>query len=150
MPSVKSREQGFYYAHPQNRFWSVLSAVYGVSDLQTAEQKTIFLLKHHIALWDVIASCNIESSSDASIKNAVPNDLSVVFSKADIKAVFTTGTKAFSLYNRFYGGSAFLKPTLLPSTSPANCRITTKKLIKEYSVIKDYTHGNIQNHGGIL
>lgn len=134
MPSLKSRQAVFFYAHPQNRFWSVLSAVLNCPPPMTVEQKKDMLLLHHIALWDVIGSCEISGSSDSSVRNAVPNDFSLIFDVADIKQVFTLGKTATELYKKFTG----VNPIYLPSTSPANNAVSTEKLIQAFSVILDY------------
>ena len=99
-PSVKSREQRFFYGHPQNRFWKVLAAVFGCALPQTIEEKIAMLLANGVALWDVIASCEITGSSDASIRNAVPNDLSPIFAAADIRAVYCNGATSYNLYQK--------------------------------------------------
>lgn len=134
MPSVKSREVGFYYAHPKNRFWFVLEQVFN----ETIEDKKEFLLKNHIALWDVFASCDIKGSSDASIKNAIPNDLENLINKSNIKVIFTTGKTAYKYYLKFFKDKINLPVFCLPSTSPANCKIKDKELIEEYKLIQKY------------
>lgn len=132
MPSVKSREQQFYYGHPQNRFWKVLAAVFGAQVPGTIGEKKDFLLKNHVALWDVIESCDIIGSSDSSIKNVKENDMRVILEAADISAVFANGGKAGELFLKFCrqyidgeGKPAFIK---LPSTSPANAAWTVERL----------------------
>ena len=130
-PSVRSRTDNFYYGHPQNRFWKVTAAVFGEAPPQTVDEKKAFLLKHGIALWDVIASCEIENSSDQSIRNAVVNDLSEILDTADIRAVFTNGKAADKLYRKYHGDTAIC----LPSTSPANAAWTMEKLEQAWSVI---------------
>lgn len=100
-PSVKSREQMFFYGHPQNRFWRVMAALLGADVPQTVEEKRAFLLANHIALWDVIASCDIAGSSDASIRNAVPNDLTPILETASIRQIFTNGGTAHRLYRKY-------------------------------------------------
>lgn len=121
-PSVKSREAAFFYGHPQNRFWKVVSGVLGCDCPQTIEEKRTMLLAHHIALWDVIASCRIEGSSDSSIRDAVPTDLSDVLAHAPIQAVFCNGQTAFRLYGRYQEQEiAFRRrsfPRLAPQTRP--------------------------------
>ena len=97
MPSPKSRAAGFYYAHPQNRFWKTLAAVFGVPPFLSTEEKRAFCAERGIALWDVIAECDITGASDASVKNAVPNDFSLIFTACDIKTIFTTGKLAHDL-----------------------------------------------------
>mgnify|MGYP004505013503 FL=1 len=133
-PSPASREIGFYYGHKQNRFWRVLSEILGEPVPPSAEDKTKLLLKRKIALWDVIYSCEINGASDVSIKNAVPNDFSVITSAANIKQVFTTGKTAAALYRRFTGQDAFA----LPSPSPANCAASLDTLVAAYRAILDY------------
>ena len=100
-PSVKSREQNFFYGHPQNRFWRVISAVLGEECPKTVEQKREMLLKHGVALWDSIASCDIVGSSDSSIKNVVPNDIGIILKSADIRAIFTNGKTSDKYYNMY-------------------------------------------------
>lgn len=134
LPSPKSRDAGFFYMHPQNRFWRILAAVFGQEEPKTVEQRKRFALEHKIAMWDVIAECDITGASDASIKNAVPNEFSVITSKADIRAVLTTGKTAGDLYKRFTGNESIT----LPSPSPANCAMSFDTLVGKYKVILDY------------
>lgn len=134
MPSVKSRSVGFYYAHPQNRFWPTLEIVMNEKIID----KTEFLLNHHIALWDIFASCEIKGSSDASIKNAKPNDIEKVIKESNIKVIFTTGKTAYKYYLKFFKDKIDLPVISLSSTSPANCKIKSEELVEEYSVIKKY------------
>lgn len=119
-PSAKSRECGFFYGHPQNRFWRVLARICDCECPATIDEKKQMLLKNNIALWDVIHSCDIVGSSDSSIKNVVPNDLSVIFNAADIKQVFVNGRKAESLYKKYIEKDAGMAAICLPSSSPAN------------------------------
>ena len=137
-PSVKSREQGFFYGHPQNRFWKVVSAVCKKSLPETIDEKKHFLLSSHIAVWDVIASCNITGSSDSSIKNVVPNDLSIIFNKADIKQIFVNGKAAEKFFNKYIGCKTDKKAVCLPSTSPANAAWSVERLVHEWNVITKY------------
>lgn len=132
MPSPASRETGFYYGHPQNRFWRVLSAVYNEETPQTVEEKKAFLLRNRIALWDVLSSCDITGASDRSIRNPVPNDIASLLSKTQIKRVFTTGKKAYALYTRLCLPQTGLEAVLLPSTSPANCAVGIDELTELY------------------
>ena len=132
-PSVRSREENFYYGHPQNRFWKLLSKLYGVPTPQTIEEKKKFLLRRGIALWDVISSCEIENSSDQSIREAVVNDLSEIFKRADIQAVFANGKAAWKLYRKYHGNNVYC----LPSTSPANATWTMEKLEKTWTIIRE-------------
>lgn len=139
MPSPKSREYGFYYSHPQNRFWRVISSLYGQQLPVTNEEKTELLLKNHIALWDVLKSCRIEGADDSSIKDPVANDIAGLLARTDIQAVFTTGTKAAALYRRFCQQTAG-GAIALPSTSPANCRhYNLERLTEAYRIILKYT-----------
>ena len=132
MPSPASREQGFYYGHPQNRFWRVLAAIFDEPAPRTIEEKRDMLLRHHIALWDVLASCEIEGASDASIRGARPNDLARIFDAADIRAVFATGTKAGELYRKLIEPTLGVPCTTLPSTSPANAKMKLADLVGAY------------------
>jgi len=128
-PSVKSRELGFYYQHPQNRFWKVVSTLVGVPTPQTVDEKKVMLLSSHIALWDVIYSCDINGSSDSSIKNVVPNDIRELLDKTDIKTIYANGGKAFELYNRYCYEMTDKAIIKLPSTSPANASYSLEKLV---------------------
>lgn len=138
MPSPKSREQGFYYGHPRNRFWPVLSQILGEECPGTAEGRRGMALRHGIAVWDVLASCEIRGADDTSIRNPQPNDMGVILDHAPIQAVFTTGTKAWSLYRKYCMAETGMEPILLPSPSPANCRISTEELVRAYARILDY------------
>ena len=138
-PSVKSREEMFFYGHPQNRFWRVTAAVFGAETPKTVAEKREFLLSHGIALWDVLKSCMIKGADDGSIREAEPNDMDEILANADIQAIFTTGTKAAQLYKRYCLPKTGREAIALPSTSPANCRFYTYEEIKEaYRVILDY------------
>ena len=119
-PSVKSREQMFFYGHPQNRFWKVIAAVFEDVPPATIPEKKIFLTKHHIALWDVIASCDIKGSSDASIENVVANDLSIILRSANIRSIFVNGKTAEKYYKKYIKPRTGIEAVCLPSTSPAN------------------------------
>lgn len=132
MPSPASREQGFYYGHPQNRFWRVLAAIFNEPAPRTIDEKRDMLLRHHIALWDVLASCEIEGASDASIRDAQPNNLARIFDVADIRAVFATGTKAGELYHKLVEPPLGVPCTTLPSTSPANAKMKLDDLADAY------------------
>lgn len=137
-PSVKSRESQFFYHHPQNRFWKVLSSVVGVDTPTSIEEKKKFLLDNNIALWDVIASCDIEGSSDSSIKNVVANDLDKIIENCNIKQIFCNGGKSYELYRKYCEKDTNLKAIKLPSTSPANARFSLEKLIAEWNIILNY------------
>jgi G:T/U mismatch-specific DNA glycosylase len=135
-PSVKSRAAQFYYETPQNRFWRVIAAVFEQDVPRTVEEKRAFLLRNRIALWDVIASCEIEGSSDQTIRNAVPNDLTPILSTADIRQIFVNGRKAEQLFNKMIAPKIGRKAVCLPSTSPANAGKSLEQLIREWRVIR--------------
>ena len=156
MPSPKSREAGFFYMHPQNRFWSVLAAVFGEqleyknnglqSDLsQTPDipaaiaARRDFLLRHNLAMWDVLASCEITGAADSSIKNATPNDFTEILDNSQIRHILCTGKTAFNLWQKncaaLYEPRYNLTVHCLPSTSPANAQWGKEKLVEEYKVI---------------
>ncbi len=144
MPSIKSREEQFYYAHPKNRFWSTLSKVYNEPIGQTKEEKINFLLRHHIALFDVLKSCDITSSSDSSIKNPVPNDFSTIIKNSKIKTIFTTGKTAYKLYQKYCFPKTKIEAINLPSTSPAYCPKNVEEiLLTSYKQIKEKTDEKI-------
>ena len=129
-PSVKSREQGFYYGHPQNRFWKVLAAVCAFEVPQTIEEKKQMLLANHIAIWDVIDSCDIIGSSDSSIKNVVPADIAGLLPKTNITRIFANGKTAGNLYKKFSEESTGIQAVVLPSTSPANAAFSLERLVE--------------------
>ena len=138
LPSVKSREIGFYYGHPKNRFWKTLEKVFNEQIGNSKEEKEEFLLIHHIALFDVIKECEISSSSDSSIKNVTPNNLNPILKKSQIKTIFTTGAKAHQLYKKYIYPKTKIEDIPLPSTSPANCKKGIEELlVKEYKNIKE-------------
>ena len=142
-PSVKSREMAFFYGHPQNRFWKLLSRLLEAPFPETVPERRAFLLAHGIALWDVIASCEIHGSSDASIRNAVPNDLRQILDHAQIRQIYVNGQTAGKLYRKYqekplreaYGDCA--KAVVLPSTSPANAAWTMDRLMEAWRVIPE-------------
>ncbi len=136
-PSVKSREQRFFYGHPQNRFWRVTAAVFGCAVPQTVEEKRAFLLRHHIALWDVIARCEITGSSDSSIRNVTPNDLSVILEAAPIRQIFVNGGTAAKYYEKFQQKLTNRPAVRLPSTSPANAAWTEARLRAAWEIIAE-------------
>lgn len=139
MPSPKSREAGFYYSHPQNRFWKILSELFREPVPTTNIDKKALLIEKRIGLWDVLKSCNIMGADDNSIKNTVPNDLSYVLNRTNISAIFTTGKKAYGLYKKYFSDTISIPCFSLPSTSPANCRFYQfDDLVKEYSIILNY------------
>lgn len=135
-PSVKSREVQFFYGHPQNRFWKVISSIMDSPCPQTIEEKRRLLLSSHIAVWDVIKSCDITGSSDSSIKNVTANDLSEIFAAADIQTVFANGATSFNMYKKH--SSCTHEIIKLPSTSPANASYSLDRLIDEWKQIKQW------------
>ena len=136
MPSPASRELGFFYGHPRNRFWPVMAQLAGEPVPATNERKRDFCLRHHIALWDVLASCDIDGASDASIRGARPNDLARITSAAPIEAVFCTGAKSFELYGRLGCEEMCGLPAVkLPSTSPANAACGFDALVDAYAAV---------------
>ncbi len=134
-PSVRSREERFFYGHPQNRFWKVLAALFSCAEPRTIEEKKFFLLSHGIALWDVIASCDIVGSADSSIKNAVPNDVESLLRHANIEKIFVNGKASEKYYNKYLKEKLGRSAICLPSTSPANAAWTMEKLIGAWSAI---------------
>ena len=135
-PSVKSRENRFYYGHPRNRFWKVTAAVCGWEVPETIEEKKAFLLENHIAIWDVIASCDIAGSSDSSITNVVANDIERLLTEAPIEAVFLNGAKAYELFMKYCSCKDKAEICKLPSTSPANAAWSLERLIEEWKKIR--------------
>lgn len=135
IPSPKSREAGFYYAHPQNRFWRVLAAVLGEEIPQTVEEKRAMCLTHHVALWDTIARCDIAGASDLSIRNAEPNDIGKLVRESEITRIFATGGKSAELYRKLIEPKLHIPIMQLPSTSPANAAWSLERLIEAYRVI---------------
>ena len=138
IPSPKSREQGFYYGHPRNRFWPVLAALFGESVPETVPERKEFLTRHNIALWDVLTSCDIKGADDGSIRNPEANDMRLITESADIRAIFTTGGKATKLYEKMCEPVCGISARGLPSTSPANCSCSMDKLTEEYAEILKY------------
>lgn len=134
-PSVKSREQGFFYGHPQNRFWRVLAAVYHDEVPMTVPDRRAFLLRHGVALWDVLAACEIEGSADASIRAAVTNDLSPILAEAPIRGIFANGQTAGKLYRTHIEPLTGRPAVVLPSTSPANAAWSQERLIVAWKVV---------------
>lgn len=138
MPSPKSRENEFYYSHPQNRFWYVLAQLFKEPVPKSNDERIALLKAHKVALWDVIASCEICGAADSTIKNVKVNDIKALLESSDIRAVFTTGKKAYQLYCKYIESNTGIKAFSLPSTSPANARMTKQELEKSYSVILKY------------
>jgi hypoxanthine-DNA glycosylase len=136
-PSVRSREEGFFYGHPQNRFWKVTSQIFGEELPVTIDEKKAFLIRNHIALWDVIGSCEIDGSSDSSIRDVTVNDLSVILDVADIRAIFLNGKKAEQYYLKYLFPVLKRDAVCLPSTSPANAAWNLEKLITVWGAISE-------------
>ena len=134
-PSVKSREAAFFYGHPQNRFWQVLAALTGAPVPQTVPEKQALLLGHGIALWDTIASCEITGSSDSSIRNVTPNDLTPILQTAKIHKIYCNGTASWQLYQKYLLPRTKLPAEKLPSTSPANAAWSAERLTAAWRVI---------------
>lgn len=144
MPSPKSREYGFYYSHPQNRFWRIIADLYGLPLPKTNDEKRAILLSCGIALWDVLKSCVIEGADDGSIREPVPNDIAGLLSRTGIRSVFTTGAKAATLYRRLCLKETGIPAVALPSTSPANCRFYSyEKLLEAYQVLREAADSSI-------
>ena len=137
IPSPASRKQGFYYAHPQNRFWKVLGKVYNEKIEEDISSKKKFLTKHHIALWDVLESCYIEGAKDSSIKDPKPNDINKIILNSKVKKIFTLGRVSYNLYNKYCYPNTNIKAIYLPSTSPLNCALNLEKLTEKYQIIKE-------------
>lgn len=136
MPSPKSREAGFYYAHPHNRFWRVIAEVFSQVVPVTIEEKKTMLLNNHIALWDVLETCDIKGADDSSIQNPKANDMNVILSGSNITTIFTTGVKATALYRKYCYPETKIEAIYLPSTSAANCaKYTYDDLVKAYQCI---------------
>jgi len=136
IPSPKSRERGFYYMHPQNRFWKMICAVLAEDIPPDVEGRRELCLRHGVALWDVLESCDISGAEDSSIKNAVPNDLRRIIDNCNIRAVFTTGKKAHALYARYFADLP--SDICLPSTSPANRTVSEAEMLERYMIIRNY------------
>lgn len=135
-PSVKSREQQFFYGHKQNRFWKVMAAVWDFPVPETIDEKKALLYANHVAVWDVIGSCSIVGSSDASIRDVRANDLSVILEHAPIRQIYANGGKSYEMYQKYiypYNGRMIIK---LPSTSPANAAFSLERLVEEWKVIR--------------
>lgn len=139
-PSVKSREAMFFYGHPQNRYWRVLAAVFGEEVPMTIPERKAFLLRNHIAAWDVIASCDIVGSSDSSIKNVTANDLAPILETADIRQIYVNGKTAEKMYKKYTEPIIARSCICLPSTSPANAAWNLERLIDAWRVVRTTYH----------
>lgn len=137
-PSVKSRETQFYYGHPQNRFWRLLAMICKEDTPTDIDKKRSLCLTHAVALWDIIESCDIEGSSDSSIKNARVNDLSVILNSCDIRQIFVNGGTAYRLFEKYQQKQIQRTAVRLPSTSPANAAWDLERLYGEWKIIERY------------
>lgn len=136
-PSVKSREAAFFYGHPQNRFWRLLARLFDEEPPVTTEQKRLLALRHHIALWDVIHSCTIIGSSDSSVRDVVPNDLSVIFENSAVERVFCNGALSHRLYRQYIYPETRIDAVRLPSTSPANAAFSIERLEQSWRAVAE-------------
>lgn len=136
-PSVKSREAMFFYDHPQNRFWRLMALLFEAEVPETVEEKTHLVLTHRLALWDTIHSCTITGSSDSSIRDVVPNDLSVILDNSRVDRVFCNGAASYKLYQKYIYPQTKLHAAQLPSTSPANAAWSMERLQKAWQIIKE-------------
>ena len=137
-PSIKSREAMFFYGHPQYRFWKLLARLFNEPAPQSIEEKRYLSLRHHIAMWDVIRSCTIVGSSDSSIRDVVPNDLSEILEHSKVERVFCNGTASFDLYRKYILPATGIEAVKLPSTSPANAAYSLDRLAGEWARILEY------------
>ena len=135
-PSVKSREQGFFYGHPRNRFWQVVAALFGEGVPATVPEKKALILNHGLALWDVAASCAVTGSADASIREVRPNDLRVILEASPIESICCNGRKAYEMYGKYILPETGRQAVCLPSTSPANASWSLERLIAAWAVIR--------------
>ena len=134
-PSVNSREEQFFYGHPQNRFWKVLAGVFGEEVPKTVQEKRSFLLRNHVAVWDVIHSCDIVGSSDSSIRNVTPNDIGKILSQAPIEAIYVNGKTAANYYKKYLEKQVGREAIILPSTSPANAAWSLDRLMEAWEIL---------------
>lgn len=135
-PSVKSREIGFFYGHPQNRFWKVIAGIFDDTVPNTTDEKKKFLLKHRIAVWDVIASCEITGSADSTIRDVIPNDLSPILRVCPAIRIFTNGKEADRMYRKYQEERTGITAVCLPSTSPANAQWSLDRLREAWRIIR--------------
>lgn len=135
LPSVKSREQNFFYGHPQNRYWRLMAALFKEPMPETIEEKKELVLNHSVAMWDTIYSCDIIGSSDSSIKNVVPTDLSVIVKNSSVTRIFCNGSASGAYYHKYQESELGIRATVLPSTSPANAAWSFERLLEAWKVI---------------
>ena len=134
-PSVKSREAMFFYGHPQNRFWKLIAQLCNEDVPVSIEEKSALILRNHLALWDSIHSCTITGSSDSSVRDVVPNDLSVIFENSKVSRVFCNGALSHKMYMKYIYPATGIDAVKLPSTSPANAAYSLERLAQEWKVI---------------
>lgn len=137
LPSVKSREQQFFYGHPQNRYWKLIARLFDEPESTTIEEKKALVLRHHIAMWDTIYSCDIKGSSDSSIKNVVPTDLKTIVDNSKITRVFCNGRTSGKYYHKYQEKILGIPAIELPSTSPANAAWQLDRLAEAWKIIKE-------------
>ena len=135
-PSVKSREAMFFYGHPQNRFWRLLPLIFDEKIPVTIEEKSALILRHNLALWDSIQSCVITGSSDSSVKDVVPNDLSVIISNSRVTQIFCNGALSHKMYMKYIYPQTKIEAVKLPSTSPANAAFSIERLYEQWNILK--------------
>lgn len=138
-PSIKTREMGYFYGHPQNRFWKVAAAIFEEEVPMTIEARHAFLLRNHIALWDSIHQCTISGSSDSSIRDVVPNDLRPILETAPIRQIYCNGQKSWEIFHRYIEPLIERTAVVLPSTSPANAAWNLDRLVEAWKIIRDVT-----------
>lgn len=141
-PSVKTREMGYFYGHPQNRFWKVAAAVFEEEVPVTVEERHAFLLRCRIALYDSIQQCTIVGSSDSSIRDVIPSDLRPILQSAPIRQIYCNGRKSYEMYHRYIEPQVLRPAVVLPSTSPANAAWSLERLIDAWRVIKEAAAGS--------
>ena len=146
-PSVKSREAMFFYGHPQNRFWPLMARLFREPVPTTVEEKKALVLRHDIALWDVIRCCTVTGSSDSSIKDAAPNDLSVILDNSRVEQIFCNGTLSYRLYCRYILPVTGIEAVKLPSTSPANAACSMERLLAEWGRVREAFERNLRREG---
>ena len=134
-PSVKTREYGYFYGHPQNRFWRVMAALYSEDVPEGKEERRAFLLRNGVAAWDVIASCTIVGSSDSSIRDVTVNDLRPILSGSHVERIFVNGRTAEKMYRRYTEPMLGIRAVCLPSTSPANAACSLERLTAEWRAL---------------
>ncbi len=135
-PSVKSREAMFFYGHPRNRFWKVISEVFGEIEPNSIEEKKSLILRNNLALWDSIRSCTITGSSDSSVKDVVPNDISEILKNSKVNRIFCNGTLSYKMYMKYIYPDIKIEALKLPSTSPANAAFSLERLVAQWGIIR--------------